>query len=48
MRTVAILAMILIAVLATIPAAGLAQTGAVRIAITRDEGSLNPYTYQRG
>lgn len=48
MRTVAILAMILIAVLATIPAAGLAQTGAVRIAITRDEGSLNPYTYQSG
>jgi len=48
MRTVAILAMILIAVLATIPAAGLAQTGAVRIAIRRDEGSLNPYTYQSG
>src|SRR3990172_3939105 len=48
MRTVAILAMILIAVLARIPAAGLAQTGAVRIAIRRDEGSLNPYTYQSG
>src|SRR3990172_1935009 len=48
MRTVAILAMILIAVLARIPAAGLAQTGTVRIAIRRDEGSLNPYTYQSG
>ncbi len=48
MRTVAVLAMILIAVLATIPAAGLAQTGAVRIAIGTEEGTLNPYTYRTG
>ena len=28
--------------------AGRAQTGVVRLAITRDEGWLNPYTYQTG
>ena len=48
MRTLAILAMILIAVLATMPAAGLAQTGTVRIAIGTEEGTLNPYTYRTG
>ncbi len=30
----------------TLPSSG--QTGALRMAITRDEGSLNPYTYQSG
>lgn len=42
------LTLILVPVLVTLPAAGLAQTGIVRLAITRDEGSLNPYTYQSG
>lgn len=30
------------------PAAAVGQTGTLRMAITRDEGSLNPYTYQTG
>ena len=34
--------------LLVIPALGNAQSAAVRMAITRDEGYLNPYTYQTG
>ncbi|HEY6103513.1 MAG TPA: hypothetical protein VI007_09855, partial [bacterium] len=42
------MAAILAAGLLLMPAAGMAQAGAVRLAITRDEGWLNPYTYQTG
>jgi hypothetical protein len=40
----------LVVILAVVlsPAQIQAQTGAVRLAITRDEGWLNPYTYQTG
>lgn len=43
LRTIAALAVLLAL---TVPAAG--QSGSLRMAITRDEGSLNPYTYQSG
>jgi peptide/nickel transport system substrate-binding protein len=40
---------VLVVVLLLVPAAGIGQTpGSLRLAITRDEGHLNPYTYQTG
>ena len=48
MRRGTAVAAIVVAALAVASGAGLAQTGTVRIAITRDEGYLNPYTYQSG
>lgn len=37
-----------IVMMLVVPAMGIAQLPAVRLAITRDEGFLNPYTYQTG
>ncbi len=46
-RVTACTVMIVAAILAiTVPTSG--QSGSLRMAITRDEGSLNPYTYQTG
>ena len=40
---------VVVIALLVLPAAGVAQqAGVVRIGITRDEGTLNPYTYQSG
>ena len=47
MRTVAgFLAALALILIVTLPLSG--QTPSLRMAITRDEGSLNPYTYQTG
>ena len=43
-----LIAAALAASLLLVPATGTAQVGGVRLAITRDEGWLNPYTYQSG
>lgn len=43
-----LVALALAASLLLVPATGTAQVGGVRLAITRDEGWLNPYTYQSG
>lgn len=49
MRLGAVIAITLAVGLLSLPGAGFAQEpGIVRIAITRDEGHLNPYTYQSG
>jgi peptide/nickel transport system substrate-binding protein len=48
MRLVSILLIVLVSVLLAATLPGLGQTNVVRIAITRDEGNLNPYTYQSG
>ena len=41
-------AAVMLVVITLLPPPTSAQTGAVRMAITRDEGFLNPYTYQTG
>lgn len=45
-NAVAALLVVVCALAASAPTAG--QTSSLRMAITRDEGSLNPYTYQTG
>ncbi len=47
MRTAVCSAIVLVLVLAAAPTSS-GQAGPLRIAIGRDEGSLNPYTYQTG
>lgn len=48
MRRVFILTVMSLIIVGLALPASQAQTGAVRLAITRDEGWLNPYTYQSG
>lgn len=48
MGRVRVIVAALVMALVLIPTMGSAQSGTVRLAITRDEGFLNPYTYQTG
>jgi peptide/nickel transport system substrate-binding protein len=48
MRRVWAVAVVLVMALVLSPTMGSAQVGTVRLAITRDEGHLNPYTYATG